>query len=577
LAILLSEFVKFFPLRANNLAWLFGAGSSVSAGVPSAYDLIWDFKRRIYCADQSYRLSLFSNLTDPAIKEQIQAYFDNQPDCPVADSTEEYSYYFERALASPIDRSEYIAQQTTGMRLTYGHKVIGILMKNRFINIVFTTNFDKAFENTASSQFSKLEDWFTADIEGGENGMRFFQSGKRPIIVKLHGDYFSSKLKNTNKELQTQDQKLREILALAVNTKGLCIMGYSGRDASVMEVFHEALKNSSSFPGGIYWFIRAGSKPLSEVTALVEMARQHGKTAEFVEIENFDTAWADIIKGFDTIPVADLTPLNQTHQLVSQPLPLPGKRYPLIRLNAVEITQYPATARLFKCDAGNMKEIREIIKQKKSSLLVARKKSGIVGFGPDEEFIKCFEHYGSYEMDLYQITSRDLMYDDSATKELILGALTMALVADKPLRFIKKRQRQFILPDPKKVNGPEFNQLAKAFEGPITGYIPGTKLLWTAALELNIQYLLDKPLLQLMPTIIVARTSDINEKKLVAPFVKEATARWFNPKFDSILNGWLKTLFGDEKKMEFTSYPFSTAGVNPKFQISQTTAFTRSK
>jgi hypothetical protein len=169
------------------------------------------------------------------------------------------------------------------------------------------------------------------------------------------------------------------------------------------------------------------------------------------------------------------------------------------------------------------------------------------------------------------------MYDDSATKELILGALTMALVADKPLRFIKKRQRQFILPDPKKVNGPEFNQLAKAFEGPITGYIPGTKLLWTAALELNIQYLLDKPLLQLMPTIIVARTSDINEKKLVAPFVKEATARWFNPKFDSILNGWLKTLFGDEKKMEFTSYPFSTAGVNPKFQISQTTAFTRSK
>jgi hypothetical protein len=107
------------------------------------------------------------------------------------------------------------------------------------------------------------------------------------------------------------------------------------------------------------------ANPLSEVTALVEMARQHGKTAEFVEIENFDTAWADIIKGFDTIPVADLTPLNQTHQLVSQPLPLPGKRYPLIRLNAVEITQYPATARLFKCDAGNMKEIREIIKQKK--------------------------------------------------------------------------------------------------------------------------------------------------------------------------------------------------------------------
>lgn len=518
---------------------------------------------------------MFSNLTDPAIRQQIQGYFNSQPDCPPADSTEEYSYYFERAFVSPVDRSEYIARQTTGMQLTYGHKAIGILMKHRFVNIIFTTNFDKAFENVAASQFSRLEDWYAADIEGAENGMRFFQSGKRPIIVKLHGDYFSSKLKNTTAELQTQDGKLRELLSLTINTKGLGVMGYSGRDASVMQVFNEALKNSSSFPGGLYWFVRAGSRPMPEVDDLIGKAKQAGKSAELVEIENFDTAWADIIKGFDNIPDEDITNLNPNHQLLNQPLPLPGTRYPLIRLNALDILEYPATARLFKCEAGNTKEIKNIIQQKKAKLLVTRKKTGIIGFGADEDFIECFKHYGDYEMELYQITSKDLMYDDSSVKEIILAALALGLTNGKPLRYLKKREKQFIIPDPKKTNDSVFNELGKALEGPITGYIPKTKLLWTVALEVNIQYLMEKPLLQIVPTVIVARTSDVIEKKLVAPFVKEATARWFNPKYDSILNAWLKIIFGQNKKINVTTFQHSS-GVNPTFQLSQTTAFSRS-
>lgn len=157
------------------MAWLFGAGSSVSAGVPSAYDLTWDFKRRIYCAEQSYPLHLFSNLTDIGIREQIQNYFDSQGNCPAFDSSEEYSYYFERAFSSPRDRSDYIAKQTSGMQLTYGHKVMGVLMKNSHLNLIFTTNFDKAFENIASSNFQKLESWYAADLDSGDNGMKFFQ------------------------------------------------------------------------------------------------------------------------------------------------------------------------------------------------------------------------------------------------------------------------------------------------------------------------------------------------------------------------------------------------------------------
>ncbi|WP_199142062.1 SIR2 family protein [Pedobacter sp. ASV12] len=377
--------------------WLFGAGSSVAAGVPSAYDLTWDFKRRIYCAEQAYPLHLFSNLTDSGIREQIQNYFDNQKNCPPFDSSEEYSYYFERAFSSARDRSDYIAKQTSGMQLTYGHKVMAILMKHGHLNLIFTTNFDKAFENVAASQFQKLESWYAADLDSGDNGMKFFQTGKRPLIVKLHGDYFSDNIKNTTEELQDQDKKLRDILSISLDTNGLCVMGYSGRDKSIMDVLAESVKKSSSFPNGLFWFSRGGSTPLPEVLELIELAKANGKQAEIVEIETFDTAWADLIKGFDNIPKDDFENLNQHYNRISnQPLPEAGRNYPLLRLNAIPILEYPATARLYKCNAGNTKEVKVNIEKNGTKILAIRKQTGIVGFGPDEDFRTSFGHYGQY-------------------------------------------------------------------------------------------------------------------------------------------------------------------------------------
>ncbi|RWU05058.1 SIR2 family protein [Pedobacter chitinilyticus] len=575
MAISLSEFVKFYPLRASSLGWLFGAGSSVSAGVPSAYDLTWDFKRRIYCAEQSYPLHLFSNLTDKGIREQIQNYFDSQGNCPAFDSPEEYSYYFERAFSSPRDRSDYIAKQTSGMQLTYGHKVIGILMKNSYINLIFTTNFDKAFENVASSNFQKLESWYAADLDGGDNGIKFFQNGKRPLIVKLHGDYFSDKIKNTTEELQSQDKKLRDILSISLDTNGLCVMGYSGRDKSIIDILQESLIKTNSFSNGLFWFIRSGSQPLPEVQSLIDAAKKHGKQAEIIEIETFDTAWADIIKGFDNISHEDFENLNQHyHRINNQPLPDVGKKYPLLRLNAIPILEYPATARLYKCNAGNTKEVTENILKSGSKILAIRKQSGVVGFGPDEDFKNTFKDYGDYDTGLFQITEKDLMYDDSAMKGLITACLQKALIDNKPLRSSKRRNRHFIFPDPKKLSDPIFDSL-KSTLTTISGTVPRSKLTWVIALEVNIQYVLSKPLLVLTPTVIASKASERSESKLVAPFVKEFMAKWYNQKYDTILNSWLDVLFGTNKEITITAYQRPIGGVNASFTLSRTTAFTR--
>ena len=42
------DFARRFSLRARNLMWFLGAGASASAGLPTAMDMIWEFKQALF-------------------------------------------------------------------------------------------------------------------------------------------------------------------------------------------------------------------------------------------------------------------------------------------------------------------------------------------------------------------------------------------------------------------------------------------------------------------------------------------------------------------------------------------------
>jgi hypothetical protein len=42
------DFARRFSLRSSNLMWLLGAGTSASAGIPTAGDMIWEFKQTLF-------------------------------------------------------------------------------------------------------------------------------------------------------------------------------------------------------------------------------------------------------------------------------------------------------------------------------------------------------------------------------------------------------------------------------------------------------------------------------------------------------------------------------------------------
>lgn len=572
----LSEFVRIYPLRAKTISWFFGAGTSVSAGLPTASDLVWEFKKRIYCSEEGLHLSLFSNLSDPAIRAQIQNYFNSKEGFPVENSIEEYSFYFEKAFSSPRDRADYLASQLRGMQNSYGHKVIGVLMKNNIVKVVFTTNFDKAFENAAIDQLKTMDKIFVASMDNAHTSLQIYKNEFRPFIAKIHGDYFSEKLKNTTEELQSQDAHLREILFHSCLSNGLAIMGYSGRDQSVMEALDRALEQPASFPHGIFWFSRQGSRPLPEVRSFLDKARAKGIQAEIVEIETFDTAWADIFKAFPDLPAEDVAKLNENYfRRVNNSLPDKGNKDPIIRLNAIDLVELPSTARLFKCDAGNTKEIRDLIASKGSSLIAIRKQQGVVGFGPDEEFDAVFEHYGQGTKDVFQIPDSSLAKEDSTIKGLLTEALIKAIVAGKPLINLKRKERYLLIPDPKHIDNAVFETLKREIGQSLTGKITNTNIQYIIALEVLLQKKLGKHFVVLSPTVRAAKSDSPAEKLLIAPFVKEYTATWYNSKYAKIFDAWLDVIFGKEKELLISAFDSKMIGFNAQYRIKRQSPFTK--
>ena len=66
---------------------------------------------------------------------------------------------------------------------------------------------------------------------------------------------------------------MRRCVVDACRRQGLAVIGYSGRDASIMEALTEALDEGRGFPSGLFWFRRAQDDPYPTVVELIKNAQ----------------------------------------------------------------------------------------------------------------------------------------------------------------------------------------------------------------------------------------------------------------------------------------------------------------
>jgi hypothetical protein len=558
--------------------WLLGAGASAASGIRTAGDMIWDFKRRIYCSEQKVPLRACEDLSDSRLLDKIQDFFDRQGGCPSRDSLEEYAFYFSRVYPSEADRRKYIEELTSKGTPSYGHTALALLLKKDLARIVWTTNFDKNVEDAAAKVFGRTGALLAVDLEAPHIFRQAVQENRWPLLGKLHGDFQSRRLKNTEDELRNQDAELRQCLVRACQAGGLVVVGYSGRDASVMDALEEAIDNGNGFPHGLFWIARSGGSA-PRVTALLDKARAAGVAdAHLIEVPTFDELLADVIGQCQELSDADSAFLNEHPRRVSPaPLVTEKGKWPVIRLNAIEVLRFPSTCRLVKAEIGGMKDVREAIAESGADVVAGRRKAGILLFGSDAEAKKAFPRG---DFDIYTLESRRLRYS-SPEQSMIYDALVRSLVRERPLRSGYRAQHPVLFVDPQRQSDQSLESLRRA-AGSLCGVLRDVGVSWSEAVSLRLSYSMDKLWLIFEPTIWpeypIENSEDEGEsrrqRRVVKEFQRERAAKRYNKAWNAMLQAWCDVFCQGKDSVELQAFGIST-GIDAQFELASITGFSR--
>lgn len=298
-----NSFATVLALRPNFVAWFLGAGASAASGIPTGYAMIRDFKAQIFCRENNISKREVDT-GDQVWIDRIDDFFRRTSLLPPDGDPTEYAAAFEAVYPQPRHRRQYIDDAISKGTPCFGHRILGGLLAARKVDCVFTTNFDPLIEEAALSANMLLP---TSDqvrptvaaIDSSERAMRCLSESDWPLVAKLHGDYQSTAIKNTGSELESQDQQMRHVLVEASKRFGMVFVGYSGRDASVMEALSSVLQETASFPNGLYWVTSSPSRLLPAVTQFLKKAHLAGVDVAVVECKTFDELAAEVIKHID--------------------------------------------------------------------------------------------------------------------------------------------------------------------------------------------------------------------------------------------------------------------------------------
>ena len=601
-------FARSFGQRTHRLAWLLGAGASASAGVPTAADMIADFKSRLFCAHTNIPRAEV-DLSDPLWEERITSQFDGAHGFPPAGDPGEYSAAFEAAYPLAPDRRMYIENAAKQGSPSFGQRVLAALITGGLIRCVFTTNFDALVERATAVTDDLLppERQVHLTVSARDSvgrGERCLREDAWPLLVKLHGDYQSEHLKNTAQELQTLDERLRRILINGLTRFGLVVAGYSGRDDSIMDALDEAVGCDGALPAGLWWVARPGSTPLPRVVSLLERATESGIEAHIVGSENFDELAGDLEREVDFIEPLRQHVRSIRRSPLAEPVALPrslsGVTFPVVRCSALELLDIPRRARrVTLAKPLTTPEARELVRNANVRATVASGGTTLAVFGPDDDIARILEPIGG------RLSGTVLL--DPARRSTDLGLVYEATVRTisrrRPLRPILRRGGHSVVVRPPEDTLPEdvarrhrelLDELRDAYQAPLTGSVPRIGCLFAEGIRVRIEewdgrwWLVYEPYtwvelprddVDSSPHLARSRpdaTSHGSDPRLAAAdWRRERWARRYNRQWNEILAAWAR-LIVPEREMTLSAHYFSGPGINAVFRVSSVTAWSSS-
>jgi len=528
-------------------SFLLGAGASISSGIQSAYDCIWEWKRDIYVSKNVNAADYYKNHRNENVRLSVQKWLDNHGGFPELDAPQEYSYYAEKAYPIAEDRRKYFFSLIEGKEPYIGYKLLCFLAGQNILKAVWTTNFDGLMVRAAhQNNLTPIE--ITLD-----NADRIYrnQSTKELLCIALHGDYKYTKLKNTDNELDTQNEIFKEHIANYHTDKNLIVAGYSGRDVSLMDALKTAFSRRGT--GRLYW-CGFGDRISPEVKDLIEHARAYGREAFYISTDGFDKTLIHLSKSIfeDNKEISDqiqqLLEISDHEETVTSDFKLEvTKTDKYIKSNLHPIV-FPREAFQFEVDYGENRPwafLKELTQN--TSIAAVPFRGKVFALGSLSEINTVFRPYIKSKIQREQISRYDIE-NVSAFKNLMLTALLKYFCSTKEVLSNYKDKIWFKNPSS---NDGEVSIHKAAYvslyfdRNPVFGY------------------------LALAPTVYLDSDNEIHKSRK-QQISKKILEKLFNDKYDHELQLWTTTLFSN-RKLVF-EYPFQS-GTGFEFQISSNTAF----
>ena len=580
-----TELASIFSERPQNFAWFLGAGASRTAGLPTASDIIWDLKRRYYCREENQDFSR-QDILNEAVKVRIQSFLDSRG-FPEPWSEDEYATYFEKIFGDDRERQRRYLKailSEEGVTLSVGNRIFGAFMAVGFSRVAFTTNFDSVVEKAVAEMGAQSLSAY--HLEGAHAANNALNNEEYPLYCKLHGDFRYESLKNLPQDLAQQNEEFSRCLINTGNRFGFIVTGYSGRDESVMELFHQVLESSNPFPHGLYWTGMKGSKVHPAVSDLIRQAQDKSVSSEYVEIETFDALMLRLWRNSEgKPPELDAKVKKSSFTSVDIPLPRSGSNKPLLRVNALPLLSTPAQCLTLSFETPKeWDELQQVSRESRRELIFS--KSDTVWCWGTEK--KAREMFGG---ELASISVRDIpdnirMAESLHVKRFIEEALCLALSRKKPLLTRTRRSSTHLIvgsrPDDvssldplRRIVGQTSGIVPDLFTSETSDYPQAEQVRWSEALRISVEQKNGQLWMVIDPDIWIWPPRAREDAK---EFLRERRADRLNAKYNDLLGAWVHIILGtDERNISITVSAFKDGnGVeNPSFCFGSRTAFSR--
>lgn len=605
------EFATAFALRPNLVAWFLGAGASAASGIPTGYMMIRDFKAQIFCRENNLSKREIDT-GDPVWIERIAAFFRGSALLPPDGDPTEYAKAFEAVYPHPRLRRQYIDDAIKKGTPCYGHKVLASMMAGGKVDCVFTTNFDPLVEDAAAAANTLLpvvdqRRPTVAGLDSAERAKRCLTEADWPLVAKLHGDYQSIEIKNTGSELEKQDERMRHVLVEASQRLGMVFVGYSGRDASVMEALNAVLKEATPFPNGLYWVTQSSSKLFPAVVDFLGNAQLAGVDVAVVDCKTFDELAADVLKHVD-LPKVLMDQLERGRaepRLVPVQLPRSDARpFPVLRYSALLIESMPLSARRITLNqAATSPVVRSMLKEQKVRAAVAANGKELAAFGRDDAILAALAPLGPKLAGTVELDAAR----NSWAMGLLYDGLVQALSRHRPLNprlrtsghslvVVAPREGEDELRTQKRVE--DLAGLKKAYDSALTGVVPKLSYPFQEGIFLKLEQIEERWWCGFEPYTFVqipredrpatpeGKPPSAEEDGLGLPQERPGgdpagdwrRERWFNRRnreWAAIIEGWVQMLTSTRDGTVCAFGVEDGAGVDAVFTVSRFTGWSR--